>query len=353
MLSVVIPTYNKKDVLEETLKALEGQVLEGADYEVIVVDDGSTDGTLEWLGEQQFKFTCRVLSQANRGAGAARNLGARAAQGEVLLFLDADILAASGLLGVHWAAHQREGHILVAGRVPQWTALKGGAAYQVFARMYDLGEEARKLAYPFVLTQNLSIRAKDFALLGSFDEDLLWGEDTEFAYRASEARFEFVDDSRNVLSELGGFDENLPRGQDTEFGYRASRAGFEILYNPRAVGYHNHVLSLAQICEKTRKDHKQLVLLFRKYPEILKSLDYLQDKLPIDWKQDSYKLILRKGLRDLLAFPIIREALQWSCVIIERYWPDSGLVKYLAWKVIGGYQWIGLREGMRQYGWQP
>jgi len=353
LLSVIIPAYNKLSELQETLRALEGQVLPEAEYEVIVVDDGSTDGTLDWLREHKFPFPCQVYSQANKGPGAARNLGATQAYGEVLLFLDADIVAAPGLLGVHWAAHQQKENILVAGRVRQWMPQREGPAHQVFARIFDLGEQARELPFPFMLTQNLSIKASDFALLGHFNQELIWGEDTEFGFRAVSLNpASVLEPILKKKSDMMTFDENLPRGQDTDLGYRATHASFKILYYPQAVAFHNHVLNLAQICTKAQEDHERLVILFKKHPQILQSLSYLQDKLPVDWKHDSIGMIARKSLRSFLALPPVLRGMRRVVEALEGYWPDSPMMTFLVWKIIGGYQWVGLRKGMKRYGWQ-
>ncbi len=78
-ISIVIPTYNRKPILEKCLKALEKQQLNDdkiSNYEVVLVDDGSTDGTLEWLQENKadFPHVCN-FSQDHLGPAAARNLG--------------------------------------------------------------------------------------------------------------------------------------------------------------------------------------------------------------------------------------------------------------------------------------
>lgn len=86
--SVVIPTYNRREMLREALGSIWSQTF--SDYEVIVVDDGSTDGTQESLISQNGPL--RYLPQSHRGPGAARNLGIREAQGEYLAFLDSDDL---------------------------------------------------------------------------------------------------------------------------------------------------------------------------------------------------------------------------------------------------------------------
>lgn len=90
MISVIISVYNEREVLEKCIESLGTQTY--ADFEIIVVDDGSTDGTLQILENlnkaiRGFKF----LKQSHSGPGAARNLGAKEAKGEVLVFVDADM----------------------------------------------------------------------------------------------------------------------------------------------------------------------------------------------------------------------------------------------------------------------
>ena len=90
MISIIVPTYNEKGVLEDCIESLGEQTLN--DFEIIVIDDGSKDGTLEILKNLKrslpnFKFA----KQNHKGAGAARNLGASLAKGQILVFVDADM----------------------------------------------------------------------------------------------------------------------------------------------------------------------------------------------------------------------------------------------------------------------
>ena len=88
LFSVIIPTYNRLPLLQQALRSVWAHTF--TDYEVVVVDDGSTDGTLAYL--QSLGDRLRVLSQSNRGPGAARNLGLRSSNGEYIAFLDSDDL---------------------------------------------------------------------------------------------------------------------------------------------------------------------------------------------------------------------------------------------------------------------
>lgn len=86
--SIIIPTYNRRGLLQQALDSVWAQTF--TDYEVIVVDDGSTDGTVDYLRSMSERI--QLLIQANRGAGIARNAGAVAAKGGYLAFLDSDDL---------------------------------------------------------------------------------------------------------------------------------------------------------------------------------------------------------------------------------------------------------------------
>ena len=85
LLSVVIPTYNRVGVLLTVLKEYSLQSLKHEHWEVVVSDDGSTDNTVEIIK------TIYLLRQQHKGPGEARNLGAKQAKGEILVFVDADM----------------------------------------------------------------------------------------------------------------------------------------------------------------------------------------------------------------------------------------------------------------------
>src|SRR5438093_6089443 len=107
--TVIIPTYNRKAILQRSLKALEEQSAELGLFEVIVVDDGSTDGTASMV--QEFLSSCkrpvRYFWQNNKKQGVARNLGAYHAEGGILLFLGDDIIASPTLIEQHVLYHDR------------------------------------------------------------------------------------------------------------------------------------------------------------------------------------------------------------------------------------------------------
>jgi GT2 family glycosyltransferase len=323
-ISVIIPTHNKASVLNETLRGLEQQNLPHGTFEVIVVDDGSTDGTREWLEAQararadgtgsRRAYPLTVLSQANQGAAAARNAGAAAAAGDILLFLDADIVAAAGLVAAHLRHHEGHEASVMIGRflVPAGAL----AAYRVFGRSFDLGPEPRTLVPGLGLAGQTSIRKDDF-------------------------------------QRIGGFKTGWPRAEDVEFSRRAVAQGLQIHYCPEAVAYHNHALSLDQLVHKEFDNHVGLVPYLASQPDAVQDFPYLAEQWPLAWGADAPRLVLRKLARAALATPPARAALYALCAAAERTWPAPAVMDFLVWKLLGTCQWKGLREGMRECGWRP
>lgn len=117
LVSVIIPTFNSAAYLTEALRSVAAQT--HRNLEIIVVDDGSTDGT-EALVKGAFP-DARYLGQANSGAGAARNLGAQSARGDLFAFLDADDFWAPEKLALQLARLEREPAVdLVFGKIQQF-----------------------------------------------------------------------------------------------------------------------------------------------------------------------------------------------------------------------------------------
>lgn len=109
--SVVIPTYNRLPILEKCLRALEQQTFDEtliSGYEIVVVDDGSTDGTLAWLdGHCQGFPHVRTWEQDHQGPAAARNLGVKEAAGDTIIFIDSDLVVTDIFLQAHAEGLQR------------------------------------------------------------------------------------------------------------------------------------------------------------------------------------------------------------------------------------------------------
>jgi glycosyltransferase involved in cell wall biosynthesis len=211
--SVIIPTYNRRDELRRTLETLTAQEFPAKEFEVIVADDGSSDDSAEVAASFDGPLRMKYVFQEDLGyrAGAARNAGARLAAAPVLAFLDSGTMAGPGFVGGHLAAHSEPGRRAVLGycfgydafREVKWVPESFGAASlaevvrlnadkPLFQDIRHLefervGSDLMSLTVPwtFFYTMNCSVRAAEFWAVGGFDEIFRsWGiEDTELGYR--------------------------------------------------------------------------------------------------------------------------------------------------------------------------
>ncbi len=204
MLSVIIPTYNQARCLDLTLRSLVGQTTGREQFEVIVVDDASTQDIRAVVARYQADLRLRhVRHAANRGRSAARNTGVTEARGEWLLLMDADSYAAPDLVERHLRRPGDAGPEVVYGRriEPSWGTFarlqqsvptedellpmegdhrdlpqpEGSPVFDVY----------RRTAWMFGFTHNLSLPRELYLQVGGFDEAFVeWGyEDTDFTYR--------------------------------------------------------------------------------------------------------------------------------------------------------------------------
>ncbi|RKG90252.1 glycosyltransferase family 2 protein [Corallococcus terminator] len=193
LFSVVIPTYNRASLLEETLASVFAQTL--TDHEVIVVDDGSTDGTLALLA--RYGERIRVLRQDNAGQGVARNLGIREARGEYVAFLDSDDLWPPWTLATFQRVLQEQGRpTLVMGRARSFQApgelsdLESGPLVARSFADYLASAEAN-----FIRTAcAVAVRTEALRRVGGFSAKRISSEDYDLLYRLGvEPGFVFVE----------------------------------------------------------------------------------------------------------------------------------------------------------------
>jgi len=199
LLSVIIPVYNAARELHECLLALLNSSPSGV--EIMVVDDGSTDGTPVVARE----MGVRVLQlEKNSGPAAARNHGARYANGEILFFVDADVVAAPGLVSRVYPIFQER---------PEIAAVFG--SYDASPRARGLVSQFRNLLHHYVHQEGNPDAATFWAGCGAI--------------------------RRSVFESVGGFDEKKfprPSIEDIELGYRLRQAGHRILLDKAVQGTH-------------------------------------------------------------------------------------------------------------------
>lgn len=195
LVSVVMPVRNAAREIEAQLAALEAQRYEGA-WEVVVADNGSTDGTLAMLERWHGRLPgLRVVDASDRiGAAGARNAGAAAARGDLLVFCDADDVVAEGwLVALVRAAADAP---LVGGSIdPRRINPARLLVWRPAVAAEQLAVSGDYL--PYAWTANLAIHADVFAAVGGFRTDFDVGEDVELSWRVQLAghRLAFAGDA--------------------------------------------------------------------------------------------------------------------------------------------------------------
>lgn len=271
-ISVVVPTFNRKELAARTLRTLFAQNCPASDYEIVVVVDGSTDGTAEALRGLASPCALRVVEQENRGQAGARNRGVREAHAELVLFLDDDMQCPPDLVAAHLAAHS-SGRPLIA-----------------FGALRPSAESPRTLT--------AACFEREFA-----PRTLQWKLETDQGWQELFCVFSNTSLPRNLLIELGGFDESFRLREDLEFGYRLLRAGVQAVSVPQAVAQHYYDKSLRALLQDARIFAEADVRFARKYPEnrIHGQLNWLAAQPPARQRMHRLALAMPRVANLLLA----------------------------------------------------
>ncbi len=239
-ISVVVPTYNRSHILRMCLAALAFQSLDADRWEIVIVDDGSTDDTPSMLREFLLPCRMRQVRQQNQGAGAARRSGVSAARGEFLLFCNDDTIASSNLLAEHLAFHRsRPGEswaVLGDFRYSEQTAASALCFFVNFSTFF-FPQRALKAGQvcdqAYFVTCNLSV-------------------------------------SRRAVLAAGNFDPAFRVAEDTELGTRLAQRGVRVVYHPAAVSWHEHTAFTTQDLIRRARSYADADWdLFTKHPHLL------------------------------------------------------------------------------------
>ena len=205
--SVIVPTYNSGAALKKCLEGLEKQNFPTNQFEVIVVDDGSTDETASLLKQ----YSARYFYQDNAGPAAARNKGVELAKADVVLFTDSDCVPDE-----NWIKE-------MAGSLadPEIVGVKG--AYETKQNALW----ARFAQIEFMERYKLLLKRKYIDMVDTYSA----------GYK------------KNLFLSAGGFDTAfpMPNGEDADLSYRMSQKGWKMVFNPKAYVWHlSHPDTLAK-----------------------------------------------------------------------------------------------------------
>lgn len=291
-LSVVVTTYNRASILSRCLEALLHQHGDPS-YEVLVVDDGSTDETPDLLARlvQEHPSRLRVYRQPNGGRASARNAGIREARGLYLCYVDSDVFVAPGFVRAHL-----DGHAAYRARHPGRDCFVQGLSVNI-----DRLEDAFRVKVPpfdpsraFFDTKNVSIR-------------------------------------REILSEVGGFDTGFVEygWEDLELGVRLKERGVAILRSREAYGFHFHPAFTVEDLPKLRRIEEERGRMAARFYRLRPTFEVrmMIQLTPLHRVLDAIAtwggLLDERNMRGVLAWLERRGhawwAGQWAQIILNRY----------------------------------
>lgn len=312
-ISVVIPTYNRRQVLARILSTIFDQDFPADAYEVIVAVDGSNDGTAGFVRTLKSPCRLRVIEQPNGGPASARNAGLRLACGDLVLFLDDDLLCDRGLLREHAAAHATADNLLAFGPVlaspesPDTLATQLVRPHMEIRQARLSGHVGARWPFELPIGANSSIR-------------------------------------RSLVLTCGGFDERLRVYEDPDLAFRLFKFGVQPRYLAAAVTHQIYVKTPDQlVAADARWSGACAVLLSRKHPEFRP-----QTSLARLRQGRWYKQLLREaGVR----FPLsIEPLLRGPYVTLSRLRRISSLGKLATLLLRGRAAVVRYRSALREVG---
>lgn len=308
--SVVIPTWNRAETLRLVLESLARQRFKEP-YEVLVCDSNSTDGTKEMVESLSVNYSLRYLCKENNGRSGARNLGIKEAQGEYILFTDADIIAHEDLITEHIKAHEQ----------------------------FKCHYKSAKVSYTAVV--GCEIRVKDLAELQHLHSHPDKRHEIHAPHRKILPWYFFLTGnasvSRNVFEKTGGFDESFQGYgmEDLELGYRISKAGIPIVYNRKAINYHLHPVTLEERFKLKRQSGISLVYFYKKHKDW--RIKYALGMNPISMALHS--LFVYRG--------------NWLAVCEREAFRNEGPWASICKELLIQYHYLtGIKEALRKNGWK-
>jgi GT2 family glycosyltransferase len=313
-ITVVIPTYRRCESVRRLLTALTEQQIDLNQIEVIVVIDGSEDGTREMVSTFEAPFRLHLLWQANSGRAAACNAGIRQAAGDLLILLDDDMEPFPHFLVAHRQVHLGVDRLGVMGAVPIHLDETSSPTVRFVGAKFNAHLE--RLARP-----DHELQLRDF-YSGNFSI------------------------GRQTLLEVGLFDETFTiyGNEDLELCVRMQEAGIKLIYSSEAAARQHYIKDFAGLARDNMAKGETSVLLAVKHPQVFDDL-----KLSL-YRQGSSRWRLARRL--LLAaskhWPRTPNVLIAIIARLEQYGPAH--VHRAYGFILDVFYWLGVRAALRKTG---
>lgn len=317
LISVIIPTHNRRGRLQTLLGTLAIQTCPPDKFEVIVVADGCVDDTIGMLKQYESTYALRYSEQPGRGAAVARNEGARLAAAPILLFLDDDIEPSSGLVEAHIKGHD-EGHDVIIGYLPYIPPQHPGFYHLKLSNWWDqkyrsMRDPGYRYGYEDLLSGNFSI-------------------------------------NHELYKKVSGFNSLFRCHEDYELGFRLVEAGARFHFSSDAWGYHrDEVTDLSRSLKRKRIEGHADVQLARLYPQLVKNMGLNSLKRGGLWKLLYHTLLRAPFLSDIAA--VVLKQVMYACEYI-RYrsvWNRISLKLHEYWYLRGFMEMVDNKEELNRY----
>lgn len=304
-----------------TLDSLGQQTLSTDRFEVVVVDDGSTDDTSS-IASRQYPFTFRYLCQKNQGATAARNYGAATSQAEILVFIDDDITISPYTLEAFVNQCSQRTKILATGTIKLRSGENASVYTPVVLSMSAhslIARENAEIHFVHCNSELLACKRSDFYDIGMFQDP------------------------------TGG--HGWPNWDDVDFGYRAHLKGYKLVGTGKATAEHwdYSIASRIAACQRFYRTGRSAVWLFNRHPELQKLIPMLHDKTPPAWGQDPPRLIARKLARQIISSWPVLGGMVLLVSALEKYYPSPVVLRRLYYLLHGANLFQGYRAGLREF----
>lgn len=309
--SVIIPTHNRPEKLARLIDCLRQQDLTAKEYEIIVVDDNSTPPVELQKTELDPRTSVVRLSEAERST--ARNTGARAALGEIVIFVDDDMTVEASFISEHLRFHKTYPGALVVGsvRLPQ------------HALETPFGRFRQRLENSCVPDSGGPVLMDNFCT----------------AANMSIAREWFLD--------INGFDPAIISSEDQDFALRHTIRGGKIAFAPRAAAIHwDESLDIRRYCNRSEWGSRNMIPFCLRYPERVENQERLRINSRSRFGQEPLLQSLRKTIKTILCLRPIQSLLFAFASFLEGLAPDSAALDRTYRLVLGAHICRGFRAGL-------
>lgn len=313
--SIIIPTHNRAAKLAALLNCLRQQDLAANAYEIIVVDDGSTPPVM--LPADAATPPCRLVRLEGVERSAARNAGAAAAQGELLIFLDDDMAVGRDFLTVHLQAQREWPGALAVGAVnlPAEVVAQPFGNFRQKLERREVPSRRGLTAQPnFCTAQNMSL-------------------------------------PRQLYQQLGGFDPGIVSSEDQDLALRHTARGGRIVFLPEAAAiHHDSAFDIRSYCRRAQWGMEQMIPFCQRYPEWPENVERERINGVVRWARGSTAADVRKMMKATLALKPVTEMLFMLAAWLERWAPNSRVLDRIYRLLLGAHIWRGYRRGWQRYG---